>query len=223
MYESVSLIRNWPSEIPRTPNLAVILQGWPAIRGYDESFDKILLSDRLAVNFALELGSLANLCVNSELKDKYRLMFLFALMSYNDNADMDLVRTLIAFAVLEDLKALNTPKWPFYIHFRQNQVPRSDYLLQLIKPCGVPYPADERSTFGYILSSKQRRRLEAAELAHEQRIEDQSKTLAQHLLHQWPCLEPTTEGFVTLNLIDVSQAMEIIVSSGGVCSKTWSF
>jgi len=60
------------------------------------------------------------------------------------------------------------------------------------------------------LSSKQRRRLEAAELAHEQRIEDQSKTLAQHLLHQWPCLEPTTEGFVTPDLVDVPQAVEII-------------
>jgi len=210
VYESVSLIRNWPSDIPRTPKLAVILQDWPAIGGYNESFDKILLSDRLTVNFALELGSLANLCVNSEPKDKYRLMFLFALMSYNDNADMDLVRTLIAFAVLKDLKALDTPKWPSYIHFRQNQVPRSDYLLQLIKPCGVPYPAYERSTFGYILSFKQRRRLEAAELAHEQRIEDQSKTLAQHLLRQWPCLEPTTEGFITPDLVDVPQAMEII-------------
>jgi len=75
VYESVSLIRNWPSEIPRTPNLAVILQDWPAIGGYDESFDKILLSDRLAVNFALELRSSENLCVNSEPKDKYRLIY----------------------------------------------------------------------------------------------------------------------------------------------------
>ena len=210
VYESVSLICNWPSGMPTTSDLAGILQNWPTIGGYNESFDRILLSDRLAVHFALEWGSLANLCLNSEPKDKYQLMFLFALMSYDDNADMDIIRTLIAFAVLEKLKALDPPKWPSYIHFRQNQVPRTDYLLQLIKPCCIPYPGDERSTFQYSLSSKQRRRLEVAELAYEQETEDQSKTLAQFLLHQWPCMEPTTEGFALPILVDVPKAMEII-------------
>ena len=137
-------------------------------------------------------------------------MFLFAVMSFGDDVDMDIVRTLIAFSVLKDLKALNPPKWRSYIQFRPNQIPRSDYLLQLIRPCSVPYPHDERSTLQFSLSSKQRRKLEAAELAHEQQTENHCKTLAQFLFDQWACLKPTTEGLPTPVLVDVVQALEII-------------
>ena len=211
VFESVSLIRSWPLRLPTTSDLAGILQGWPTIGGYSGLFDKTLLSDRLAARFALEWGSLVNLCRSCRPKDMYRLMFLFSVMSFRDDVDMDIVRTLIAFSVLKDLKALGPPKWPSYIQFRPNQIPHSDYLLQMIRPCSVPYPHEERSTLRISLSSKQRRKLEAAELAHEQQTENHCKTLAQFLFDQWPCLEPTTEGFPTPVLVDVVQALEIIL------------
>ena len=210
VFESASLIRNWSAEIPTTSDLAGILQNWPTIGGYDRSFDKILLSDRLAVQFAFDWGPLVSLCRTSKPKDKYRLMFLFAVLSFRNDVDMDIVRTLIAFSVLEDLKALSPPKWLSYVQFRQNQIPRSDYLQQLIKPCCVPYPGDRLSTFQFSLSSKQRRKLEAAEIAYEQQTDNDSKALAQFLLDQWPCPEPTTEGFSRPVLVDITQALMII-------------
>ncbi|KAI9734261.1 MAG: hypothetical protein M1834_002365 [Cirrosporium novae-zelandiae] len=211
VFETVSLIRKWASKMPTTSDLAGIFQNWPTVGGYDRSFDKMLLSDRLAVQFDLEWGSLVNFCRISEPKDKFRLMFLLAVVSFCNDVDMDIVRTLIAFAVLEDLKALSPPKWPSYTQFRQNQIPSIDHLFPLMKDCCFPYPDDDRDTLQDLkLSFKQRKKFEAAELAHERQTESDCKALAQFLLEQWPCLEPTIEGFSRPVLVNVAQAMEMI-------------
>jgi hypothetical protein len=103
--------------MPRIPELAGILQSWPTIGGYHRSFDKFLLSDLLDVQFGLDWGSLVNLCRASGPQDMYRLMFMFAVMSFGNDVEMNVVRILIAFMVLEDLKALDPPEWPSYLHF----------------------------------------------------------------------------------------------------------
>ena len=210
VFEVTNIVKTWPSKLHTTTNLAGVLQSWPSIGGFNSKFNKTLLSEYLNIDFALEWGSLVNICRKFERKDSYRLMFLFALMSYANDADMDTIRTLIAFSVMEDLKALDIPGWPCYIHYRHFQNLRGDYLLQLIKPCCIPYPGDERSTFQFNLSYKQRRKLEANELAHEQQVESDCKALVEFLLHQWPTLEPTVEGFSKVVLIDVPEAMLII-------------
>jgi hypothetical protein len=210
VFESTTLIRDWPAKMPTTPELAGILQNWPTIGGYDRSFDKFLLSDRLDVQFALDWGPLVNLCRASGPQDKYRLMFLFAVMSFANDVEMNIVRTLIAFTVWEDLKALDPPTWPSYLHFRHICNPSADYLVQLIKTCCVPYPGDERSIFQLNISSKLRRKLEAVELRHEQQTESECKALAKFLLDQWPCPEPISDGFSTSLLVDVPRALEII-------------
>jgi hypothetical protein len=210
--ECTNLIRVWPSALPATRDLAGILQNWPNIGGYNGCFGKILLTDLLNVQWATEWGSLVNLCRESSPKDAYRLMFLFAIMSFRHDVDMDVLRTLIAFVVLQDLKVLSPPKWPTYIQFRQNQSLRIDYLLQLMKSCLVPYRGDERSTFAFNLNAKQRRKLESAELAHEKQQEADSKALAEFLLKKWPCPEPTIEGLPmsTPLLVDVGKALQVI-------------
>ncbi|KAL9125857.1 MAG: hypothetical protein Q9217_005002 [Psora testacea] len=209
VFESAFLIHHFPSELHTTPNLAAILQNWSTIGGYDRDFDRFLLSDLLDLQLAHEWGSLVNLCRSSGPKDKYRLMFLFALISFRNDVDMEIVRALIAFMILDDLKSLEPPKWPHYMHFLQNHAPSVDYLIQLMRQCCVPYTGDERSMSCLNLSSKMRRKLEAAELAHEQQTESNCRDLAQLLLEQWPCPEPTVKGF-SRPLIDIDQALDII-------------
>ena len=208
--ESVWLIRNQFPEMPTTSGLAAILQEWPTIGGYQGSFSKILLSDLLDVNLPLEWGSLVNLCRESGTADRYRLMFLFAIMSFRNDAEMDVIRVLIAFSVLRDLKTLEPPMWPCYMQFRLNQPPTADYLLQLMESCCVPYPGDERSVFHNSLSAKHRKKLEAAELAHEQQTTGDCKALAQFLIQQWPCAEPQMTGFSRAVLLNIPKALEII-------------
>ena len=210
VFESASLVRNWPSEIAVIPSLAGILVNWPTIGGYDREFDKTLLSDLLDVQFALEWGSLANLCRESGPKNMHRLMFLFSVMSFREDVDMDVLRILIALAVLEGTKSLDPPKWPSYSKFRPNQTPSMEYLVDLIKNCRVPYPADERVIFQSSIGSKLRRKLEAAERAHQKRSESECKALAQYFLDQWPSLEPTIEGFSGTQLVDVLAAFGLV-------------
>lgn len=105
---------------------------------------------------------------------------------------------------------LDPPKWPSYLHFQHIHNPSADYLIRLIKPCCVPYPGDERSTFKLNTSLRQRRKRKAAELRHEQQTESGCKAPAKFLLDQWPCPELMIEGFSTLLLVDVPRALEVI-------------
>lgn len=210
VYESVSLMRDRPIQLHTTTKLAEILEKWPIIGGLDREFVKVLLSDRLDVEFAPEWGPLVQLCRTSGLPETHRMMFLFALMSFRHDADMDVVRSLIAFATLEVLKSIEPPRWPSYTNFRLNHSPTVHSLMQLTKHCCVAYPGDERSTFGNSLTSKMRSKLEAAELAHEQRAESGCKALAQFVLEQWPCPKPTVEGFTSPPLVDICQAVNVI-------------
>ncbi|KAK5019964.1 hypothetical protein LTR16_000001 [Cryomyces antarcticus] len=208
VFESVTLIRDWSSGLPTTVDLAGILQSWSHIGGYDRSFDKFLLSDRLDVEFASDWGSLVDLCRCSDQGQLYRLTSLFAVLSFSGDVNMDVVRTLIAFAVSDWLKALDPPKWPSYSHFRDNHAPSADHLVQWMKPYCVPYPGDERSTLK--LSLKQRKKFEQAELKHNEQVENDCKVFAQFLLEQWPCAEVTFERVVNPLLVDVFQCQKII-------------
>ena len=208
--ECTSLIRDWPSRIHTPSDLAGILQNWTNIGGYVCDLDKVLLTDLLDLQFDTMWGPLVNLCRECTSESAYRLMFLFGIMCFRQDVNMAVVKTLIAFALLADLKALRLPEWPSYIHFRYNQQPRVEYLVQLMKPYLAPYGNDERSTFGYALNSKQRRKLEVAELAHEKQRQKDADTFGEFLLKQWPCSEPTMEGFPTSIPIDLVKAMETI-------------
>ncbi|KAI9782401.1 MAG: hypothetical protein M1816_001899 [Peltula sp. TS41687] len=208
--QTTSLIRAWPSRLRTTSSLAGILENWQNIGGYDHAFDKILLTDILNVDFAAEWGSLINLCRMSEPKDRYRLMFMFAAMSFRNDVDMDIVRVLIAFSVLEDLKALVPPKWPSYSEYRQNHIEMVN-LMSFLKPCCIPYPGDERENSQFPIGLRQRRMLEARELSHEQQAEKDCKAFAQSLLNQWPCPEPTIEGSSEYTLLDFVKIVETVL------------
>ena len=221
--ECTSLIRDWPSKIHTLSNLAEIFQSWANIGGYLCSFDKVLLTDLLEVQFDTLWGPLVKVCRESTSENPYRLMFLFGIICFRQDIDMAVVRTLIAFALLGDLKALRLPKWPSYSQFRHNQEPRVDYLVQLMKPHLIPYGNNERSMFGFTLNQKQRRKLEIAELAHENQQQKDATLFGEFLLEQWPCSEPTIEGFSTSILVDIVKAMEIIRPEWLRLFQNWEF
>ena len=210
--ECTKLIYTWPSTLPTTSDLAGILQTWPTIGGYNGYFRKTLLTDLLDVQWAADWGPLVSLCRESSSEDSYRLMFLFAMMSFRHDAMMDVLRTLIAFVIWQDLKEPTPPLWPAYCQFRQNQVPRMDYLLQLMRSSLIPYGGDARSSFAFSLNRKQYKKLESVQLAHEMQQEADSKLLAEYLLRQWPCPEPTVKGFTSGPLlIDIVKALQSII------------
>ena len=191
-HESVSLIRRWSRGIRVSQNLSATLQEWPLIQGFPSEFELYLLADLININLAANWGSLFALCQRaSKAQDQFRIMFLFATMSFNPQVDMTIMRTLIAVAIVEDFQALQLPCHPSFTHFRRGQVPDVALLSHLMKPYCTPYPEDERALLSVAMHSKQRRKLEMAQSRHEQQSEDSCKIFARHLLSQWPVHEPS--------------------------------
>jgi hypothetical protein len=124
VWECCTIIRKWSTQMPTTQNLAGILQNWPIIGGYTGSYDKVTLTELLATELSSAWGSLVHLCQASDFKDSYQLMFLFSIVSFREDADMNAMKVLIAFAILQDLKSLSLPQWPSYKAFQQFQHPR---------------------------------------------------------------------------------------------------
>ena len=212
-YESASLIKDWSSRIRVPRDLSALLQEWPLIQGFTSDFELYLLADLINVNLAANWGSLITLCQNaSEASDKFKLMFLFGTISFDARNDMTLVRTLIAVAIMEEFQTLQLPCHASFTHFRKGQVPNMDYLSQSMKPFRTPYPEDERALLPVAMHNKQRRKLEKAQLKHEQQSEDSCKIFARHLLSQWPVREPSTSGLrlEDVPLLDTEAAFQVI-------------
>ena len=212
VYENSSIIRNWRSSLPTTTDLARLFRGAQIVGGYSESFDKVLLSDLLDVDLISHWGSLVNLCRSFDFENRYRLMFVIGVISFGHGSkdEAEIVKVLIAVSIIDNLKALDLPKWPSYSKFRQDEVPSIASLVELIEPHLMPYAGDERSITEFKLSSKQWRQLQPAELAWNHRQQRDARTLADYLIKQWPCAEPTMDGFITPVLIKIEPALESI-------------
>ena len=210
-YESASLIKRWSHRIRVSQDLSAVLQEWPLIQGFESEFELYLLADLINVNLASNWGSLFALCQRaSKTQDQFRIMFLFATMSFNPLVDMTIMRTLIAVAIVEDFQTLQLPRHPSFSHFRRGQVPNADILSRLVRPYCTPYPGDERDLFSVPMQGKQRRRLETAQFRHGQQSEDSCKALVRHLLTQWPIREPSISSLrlEDVPLLDAERAYE---------------
>ena len=210
VFECVSVIHTWTPKIHSTVNLAEMLQIFPVIGGHYQMFDKMQLTDRLSISWGSEWGSLVELCKTCDKRDIFRAEFLFAVMAFGADVNMDLLRVLAVFAVCENLKSLDPPVWPSYSQFRRDQIPHVNYLVQLMKTCCFPFTDDVLGELKFNLSYKQRKRLEAAELAYKDRCEKNCTTFAEFLFAQWPCLELSLEKAPEDLLVSIPKAMELI-------------
>ena len=210
VYECTSLLRGYTGWFLTATDLADTLQEWPMIGGFDRHFDKLLLSDRLECDIALEWGALVNICRSSRMEDLHRLIFLFAALAFRSGTNMVVLRTLIAYSCVEELKAIKPPTWSSYTRFRKNQIPTSEHLTQLIDSCRVPYPGDQRQLLGQRIDYSLRKKLEATQADHERQTSADCKTLADHFAAQWPRTEPGLEGLEGPLMLDVLQALSIV-------------
>ncbi|KAF5002203.1 hypothetical protein FDECE_10694, partial [Fusarium decemcellulare] len=206
--ETTHLIRQWPQNIKTVDNLAQMLAQGGVVGGFVAPFEAASLNDKLKVDVVQRWGSLVRYA--RETKDRYRLMFLFGPMSFQLDADMSLLRTLVAFAVFGELQDLKLPAWEEFDHFQPQQAPQLDYMLQLLKPFRALPPEDDLEALGALSSAKLRRKLQLERSKHEARVEEDCKLFANHLLAQWPCLEPSVGGLPRSVLIEIGPALEVI-------------
>lgn len=208
------LLRTRPSAIRSERSLAVSLSQCPLIQGYSDHVskgDKASISERISCDVKQEWGTLVSLA-RKYRHDKYSLMFIFGPMVYRlSDANMDLVRTVAAFALFDELETIKLPRFALYEHFRVNQCPDEKYLSQLAKPARLPAPHEDLADIPN-LSGKLRRQIDQRKSRHEQKSEEGCEALARHILSAWPCAEPKV---VDANewkesLVDTEKALEAI-------------
>jgi len=207
--ETATLIRTWPARLRTTAELARALSQCSSISGFAEAFSKTLLSDRLNIDVRKEWGSLVKFS-RERAHDRIAFAFLLAPVVFRYDVEMDLVRTLIAFAIFDELRSLGLPPWPQYLHFQPDQVPTVDYLAQLMKPFRAPAPEDDRHTLNQFMSGKELRKMREEKLKHERKSEQDCRDLAEFLLRQWPSAEPSVSGLTGSFLVDISATLNAI-------------
>ncbi|KAK6495019.1 hypothetical protein TWF481_003047 [Arthrobotrys musiformis] len=211
VYSTIHHLHHWDQLLTLPCDLAGILEKWQNIGGFGNILDKILLSDKLSVDLPLFWGSLVSLCQSSTQADRYKLMFLFAALVYNEAINMDAVRTLIAFATNPALKSCVLPMGASFENFRRNPTIKEESLRLLIKPyCKTYNKLEIQTATGFSLNPKLRRKLEAAEAEFVSSVSNECTKLIDHLLRQWPCLQPTITLNFNTELIDMSQVLPII-------------
>ena len=151
-FDAAILLKQWSRRIDVTRNLIALLQQWPVIQGYVHGFELFLFTDLINIDLASNWGSIFKLCQDaSEAKDKFKLMFLFATMSFDSQVDMTVIRSLIAVSIMDEFKALLLPECPNYYQFRREQVPSVEFLARWMMPYRVPYPEDERALLSFVM------------------------------------------------------------------------
>ncbi|KAF3904517.1 hypothetical protein AA313_de0210125 [Arthrobotrys entomopaga] len=211
VFEVAYHLHNWSQNLPFPRDLATVMEGWQNIGGFENILDKVLLTDRLALDLPLYWGALVRICQGSDRTCRHKLMFLFALLTFNPLVNMDAVRTLIAFATNPELKTCQLPIGSCFANFRRNPTFKPETLRLVLKPYCQSFSKFEfQNIQGFSLNTKLRRKLEATEAAFNKCVEDECGKLIDHLLEQWPCLQPTITSAFDNKLIDVAQVLPII-------------
>ncbi|KAF3221100.1 hypothetical protein TWF106_006425 [Orbilia oligospora] len=211
VYAATYHLYHWDHTFPLQSDLAATLEKWQNIGGFRVIIDKSLLSDKLSIDLPLFWGSLVSLCQSSSQVERYKLMFLFATLVYNDKIDMDMVRALILFATNSALKACDLPMGTSFNNFHRNENVTADTLRVLVKPYCKAFtrPAFQAST-SFRSDAKLQKKLETAEMRFAASLDVELTRLIDHLLDQWPCPHPTITLTFNNDFIDISQVLPII-------------
>lgn len=213
IYELSTLIRTWPGRLRTERSLATSLAHSLEIEGFSNDVDKgdvASISDRLNMDLKQSWGTVVSLARKYRAR-KFTLTFIFAPMCYRYDMSMDLMRTILAFAMLDELVTLNLPAFDRYHRYRRGQRPRFEDLMELAQPARVPPPRDELDDIAELgLSSKMQRQMRERKQKHERMSARGCEILVRHLLSQWPCANPSTGDLDDSLLVDVNRAMEAI-------------
>ena len=205
--ETISLLRRQPAIMSTTTSLAQIFRNVPSIGGYDHVFDKASLNDRLKVDLIQSWGSLVRFV--REESNKYSLMFLLGPASFSAQADMTLIRTLIAFASFEQLRGIFLPPFQEYLNFSPGQTPQLGYLECFLERFRHR-PEDDEDMLEEYASGKHRKRLRKERAGFAAEVDRDITFFAEFLLAQWPCAEPSLQGQYRSLFLDVGQAMQAL-------------
>ena len=207
VFEMVSLLRFKPTSFATTSNLARKLEGALLIGGYQTFFDKCL-SASLCEDIMPLWGSIVNSCISDQV-DTYDLMFQLSPLAFAEVAEIELIRTLIAFRLFDDLRVIELPSQSSFAEFRPNEHLSMKRLREIINSYCRPF--DTSYQFSYaLMSHRDRKKVDKAKREHNQSCSEAVDELVKSLLHQWPCEKPTIDN-VDSPHINIDEALGSIL------------
>ncbi|PTU19911.1 hypothetical protein P175DRAFT_0547902 [Aspergillus ochraceoroseus IBT 24754] len=132
-------------------------------------------------------------------------MFQLGVLAFQNSIDMTALRVIVSFFLIKDIKSLIYPEYSFFAHFRADEKPTMHTLLPIIKGSYLPHNPSS--------ISKKKRRLFVDENLRSEYNADCEKDgleLVRILISQWPCAEPSVEGFET-TCLDTAQALKALL------------
>ncbi|KAF2029595.1 hypothetical protein EK21DRAFT_67348 [Setomelanomma holmii] len=198
-----TLIRNWPSQIKNTKHLSSLLETMPVIGGYSRVFDKIQVTDILNADLGHDWGALVRTVMICTQTEKFRLTLLFALLVFSHGDALDVLRAIISFSILPELRHSQLPEPAAYSNFRLFERPSNDSLTAVIagakRPCPVEVGISDDLRF-------------IRQLDREKAAARAAKELATSICTQWPSPTPDLESITMLNdnLFDREAASRLV-------------
>ncbi|KAH8590942.1 hypothetical protein B0O99DRAFT_690999 [Bisporella sp. PMI_857] len=206
VYQIVQVIREKPFRVHMTKRLGAILQDWELIGGFHHTTLDLeqasnCLGDLVESDIGENWGALVDLCRQTDLHDPYKLLFRLSLLSFGTKPDMDAIRSLTAFACLDELKDLQPPISPWFTGFKLDASPTLESLLDFV---ALDYPVFE--------SNDRRGKIKQDLFQEKHRIkcEAEGGRLARFLLEQWPSSEPSVEEFES-TVLDSEATLERVL------------
>ncbi|OGM50946.1 hypothetical protein ABOM_000731 [Aspergillus bombycis] len=209
--EIITLLKERPAKIHTAHKLSSILKEWSYIGGFADVFTSYSLEGTLFIDFAAEWGKLVRLCIDSEANNSRSLMFCLGLMAYGDGVDLDAIRVLAAFSILDDLKQLSLPMYPSFENFCDRGRPDFDSVLALVHPFCTKFkdPTPRKKKAKQAQKAAEVARIQLAKENHDIKCATESNDFVSFILQQWPCAEPS-KGKFSASFLNVAGALEAV-------------
>ena len=204
--EVASLLCDQPRSFATTRDLAGSLSVSRHIGGYQKVFDEPL-SDLFDTSIITSWGSLVKFCLKSK-RNVFDLMFLSGVIAFSDSANMDLVRTLLAFHIFNEFDDLQVPPHISYLDFEPFEKPSVDRITSLVEECCKPFRTDNETT-NRQRSQMTSEQLERAEEDHDDKCMAAAQKYASFIIEQWP-LDLTRLGEPSNHLVRKKDAIKRI-------------
>ncbi|KAH8425541.1 DUF3638 and DUF3645 domain-containing protein [Aspergillus melleus] len=180
VYEIVYNLVHRPSNIQVPSSLAKFFDQAAWIMGRTGIFNKSSLSEVLEVDMIQEWGPLTELC-HQYNEEQYGTMFKLATIAFSKNVNMDLLRTLAAICIYDDLRNCRIPAHAEYFDIELKRRPSLQFIKNQIHPFEISSDTLQQAI--------QEKRVHSSTTLEEfyALFQQEAHQFAKGILKQWPC------------------------------------
>jgi len=202
--EITRILHDQSSQGVHTTQLASLLEKMPIIGGYVRGFDKVQITDMLEVDLGVDWGALVQAAIGFSRDQQFQATFLFSLLAFSPDVNMEVLRAIVSFVHIPDLKTLSLPGVAAYTHFRMNEVPKIDSLMSIMNEAKQPYVTEGGLATGQMTLRR---------LQHEKEASQACKAFAESFPARWPVRELRLEDLADVkhSLLDRDEAYLMVM------------